>query len=288
MAKGRIKKGKLAFKAAKAGVKHLKRAQKRALGGKGSLTRSLVGLAKRHIQLNNPYSNPHVKALAAAAIKLNTALNQKPTEKVDVKRPGAGRPSVTEAKIVEGLSGYAALMKKWLIDNDRIATGISVNSIRVIIKRPTNPIAERYGIVTGAIFASPSTKFALGGRGPGGMPPPFVIWEWLKIRGIFSEKMSNRDLAWAIAVKIGAEGTLPPHFSTPVRTSMTNVAASKIAKDMVEPFAKNVTRKWLRRIIRGYEFSQGETRALVPTVRIKPGGFIGDERDILSEQKDNS
>ena len=287
MAKGRIKRGKLALKAAKTGLKHLGRAKQKALGGKGSLTRSALGLTKRYIQLNNPYKNPHVKAFAAAAGELNKALNKKPTEKVDVLRPGAGRPSVTESKIVQGLVGYAAIMKKWLMDNNRVATGVSVNSIRVVIERPTNPIQERYGIVTGNVYASPSTKFALGGRGPGGMPPPFIIWEWLKVKGITSTSMSNRDLAWAISAQIAAQGTLPPHFSAPVRTSMTSVTASKIAKDMVEPFARNVTRKWLRRIIRGYEFSQGETRSLVPTVTIKPGGFVGDERDILSEQKDN-
>lgn len=169
--------------------------------------------------------------------------------KVQIKREGAGRPSVVEKGIVDSLLFNANMMRQWQIDTDRIATGRSASSYKVIVDRPKNRVTKALGLVSGRIVAAKHTKFALEGRGPGKAPPIHEIEEWLVAKKLKSKTMTRAQLARAISRSISKNGTLPPHFTEPIQTKLTRASTKKMINLIKKPLGQALGRRYVRGII---------------------------------------
>jgi len=135
------------------------------------------------------------------------------------------------AKILEQYKDtIVAQLKSRIISDDKVATGDLEKSIT--------------GIVEGtsiSIFASEYWYVVNYGRKPGKkMPPIRPIMEWMKARGIETDKKNkkkgNRTLAWVIAKKIGDEGIQGTNFFW----ETINSIVPSITKDIEESYLKDI------------------------------------------------
>ncbi len=128
-----------------------------------------------------------------------------------------------------------AQLKSRIISDGKVATGDLEKSIT--------------GIVEGtsiSIFASEYWYVVNYGRTPGKkMPPIRPIMEWMKIKGIVTNKVNkggqpskkgNRTLAWVIAKKIGEEGIQGTNFFWETINSIVPL----ITKDIEESYLKDI------------------------------------------------
>ncbi len=137
-------------------------------------------------------------------------------------------------KLAEILEKYkntiVAELKNRVASDDKIATGNLHGSFR--------------GVVEGqsiSIFASEYWYVVNYGRKPGKkMPPIRPIMDWMKIRGIETNKKNkkkgNRTLAWVIAKKIGDEGIQGTNFFWETINSIVPL----ITKDIEESYLKDL------------------------------------------------
>ena len=96
-------------------------------------------------------------------------------------------------------------------------------------------------------FNAPSYwKYANDGRRPGKMPPVNVIADWVKRRNITPYALKNGklpttdQLAFAIAKKIGRDGTTGIHFLEKSVTEAENYFVSKISDAITEDIKENL------------------------------------------------
>ena len=136
-----------------------------------------------------------------------------------------GRPSMEQITMEATLFSCAVDYQSWQQINNRIATGKSINSWVVRIKKTTNNL-----ILVGSLGAVAYIDFVLFGRGPGTPPPVQDIFTWLRIKNITSASKSDRQLAFAIAKSIGNNGTLQPHLSTTIITRMVSVNTKTVLR----------------------------------------------------------
>jgi len=128
-----------------------------------------------------------------------------------------------------------AQLKSKIISDDKVATGDLEKSIT--------------GIVEGtsiSIFASEYWYVVNYGRKPGKkMPPIRPIMDWMKVRGIETNKKNkdgqpskkgNRTLAWVIAKKIGDEGIQGTNFFWETVNSIVPL----ITKDIEDSYLKDI------------------------------------------------
>lgn len=201
--------------------------------------------------------------------------------KIPIERP-AGRPSAVESIMLNELIRNAAVLKGWLIVNNRVATGTAVNSIRVKVARsklarsavsdrvnvggirstsddPTLKLgriaalarATDVGVVRGQILGVPHLKFALQGRGSGTPPATSDILAWMRAKGVglSDTKMSLSQQAFFIAQSIGRKGTAPPHFSENIRTSMVRISAKKLVTNIARIFPSWEGNKYVETLV---------------------------------------
>ena len=97
------------------------------------------------------------------------------------------------------------------------------------------------------VFAAPQYwKWAEDGRRPGKMPPVSAIADWVTRRKIapYSNKNgklpSTNQLAFAIAKKIGRDGTTGIHFLEKSVTEAENYFVSKISDAITEDIKENL------------------------------------------------
>ena len=170
-------------------------------------------------------------------------------KKVKVVR-GSGRPSFVEKGIVDALLFNANMLRQWQIDTDRVATGRSASSYKVIVERPKNRVSKSLGIVSGKITALKHTKFALEGRKAGKAPPIHEIEQWLVAKKLKSKTHTRAQLARMISRSIGRQGTLPPHFTEAIQTKLTRLSAEKAIRAIKKPLAASMGRKYVRNILK--------------------------------------
>ena len=201
--------------------------------------------------------------------------------KIPIERP-SGRPSFVETIMLNELIRNAAIMKGWLIVNNRVATGEAVNSIRIKVTRgrtakgllssrintsqtsvdgqdvgkTLNKAAKiarstDIGLVQGVILGVPHLKFALQGRGAGTPPRTADILAWMQAKGVgFSDtRMSLSQQAFHIAQSIGASGTQPPHFTTSMRTKIVKVSAAKLVRGLRRVFPKFIGAEYAKAFV---------------------------------------
>jgi hypothetical protein len=98
----------------------------------------------------------------------------------------------------------AAEMKRELAGQRLAATSLLINSVSA---EPVEPAVWKFG---------PKVEhgwWVYQGRRPGGkMPPPQPIIDWMRVKGLGSDRRS----AWAIARKIQQRGIPPRDYVTPV------------------------------------------------------------------------
>jgi len=199
---------------------------------------------------------------------------------VPVIRP-AGRRTTIERNITNGLITNALLIKAWMKDNDKIASGRGINSIKVRITRQpqlgsalgsvrkaardtggqqfSDDLKKAQsilnltdiGLVSGQIVAAPHLKYALEGRGPGKAPPVSVIAQWMADKGL---KPMWSGSAYLIARKIGEQGTNGPYFTQPILTTMTRASISKSLNAIKKPLARVIGRRFVRFLMKSGEF----------------------------------
>jgi hypothetical protein len=212
---------------------------------------------------------------------------------IPIDRP-PGRPTSVENIIVNELVRNAAVLKGWLIMNNRVATGNAVNSIKVKVRRSkaakalvndnlnvkniggidesinlekVAKIAKAtdVGYVKGVIVGVPYLKFALRGRGAGAAPPVQDIMNWMQARGLGSGNSSLSHQASLIANKIGRDGTNPPHFTSAMKTQLTRVSATKVVRSLSEIFPRWFGNKYIDTLIElGKLFDNIEIRRQTP------------------------
>ena len=175
--------------------------------------------------------------------------------KVRVERGGAGRPSKVERGIVDSLVFNANMMRQWQIDTNRIATGRSASSYKVIVERPKNPVTQALGIVSGKIVAAKHTKFALEGRGPGKAPAIHAIEEWLVAKKIKSKEHTRAQLARMISRSIAANGTLPPHFTERIQTKITRASTTKMINIIKPHLQQALGRRYVRTLLKAADMA---------------------------------
>lgn len=208
--------------------------------------------------------------------------------KIPIERP-SGRPSAVETIMLNELIRNAAIMKGWLIVNNRVATGEAANSIRIKIVRSkaASELAMRkitptvgaitegtsgvrtdfskisgninrasqlakatdIGYVRGTIVGAPHLKYALQGRGPGKPPPIQDILNWMMVKGVGHEGRSLSQQAYFIAKRIGEVGTLPPHFNIQMRTSITKVSAARLVRSLATVFPGYVGNRYVNTLV---------------------------------------
>ncbi len=188
------------------------------------------------------------------------------TTKIPITRP-RGRPSAVETIMLNQLIRNAAIMKGWLIVNNRVATGTAVDSINIKITRSKlarRAVSDRVnvgsvgsldlvrlakiasatdvGFVTGKIYGVPYLKFALQGRGAGTPPAKSDILDWMVAKGVgFSDsRYSLSQQAFFIAQKIGKSGTNPPHFTANIKTKMMRISTTKLVRNLAKIFPRYV------------------------------------------------
>ncbi len=104
------------------------------------------------------------------------------------------------------------------------------------------------------LYGSRSFKFIEVGRGKGKVPPISNIYDWLVSKGLFQDsEVSTRSLAYAIAKKIGREGTklykentVRDIYTQSIDTHLkelfqevTATAKASITNDLARHFSKN-------------------------------------------------
>lgn len=172
-----------------------------------------------------------------------------------IRRPG-GKPSNVELLMTNELIRNAAVVRGWLIENNRVATGEAVNSIAINITRNrgasgvvkktrlrgiSNPNvrkaartlkASNVGAVSGEIVGVPHLTYALEGRGAGAFPNVQDILEWMMVKGVGASDttISLQHQAYLIARKISQEGTDPPFFDNLVKRKMVRVSSARIVR----------------------------------------------------------
>lgn len=142
---------------------------------------------------------------------------------------GSGRPTNVQRTVAELLQEVARSAQSWLFQNDRIASGETINGFLVRVDRKSKE-STRY-ILSGA----PQTPFALQGRNAGKFPwdretNSNPLRKWIDEKGIQpppsgevykrgpkkgTEKppMSKDELAFLIARKIAQDGTNQPRLT---------------------------------------------------------------------------
>jgi hypothetical protein len=123
----------------------------------------------------------------------------------------ASSPDLTSAKrlmeaaMVELVSGITEVMTT----RKKVATGGTRDSMTTEVNSYDNIQGNTFGVV-GRLAANANWRWVGNGRGPGTPPPVTSIQRWMDAKGL--------DLnAWAVARKIGAEG------SADYRAGRTNV-----------------------------------------------------------------
>ena len=202
--------------------------------------------------------------------------------KVRITRP-AGRRTKIEQRITASLVETANRFRRWLIDNDRVATGRAAGSLNVVITRQPKPLksvskgltsaarsigssgekADKQlatdirkartifnsldlGIVSGQIKAAPHFSFAMQGRGPGLAPPVEEILKWMTAKKVKPLASSMRSSAFLIARKIGREGTAPPHWTGTMTTTIVRFSTKRMVNAISKPLAKKIGRRTVR------------------------------------------
>jgi hypothetical protein len=202
----------------------------------------------------------------------------KAAKPIRIIRP-AGRRTRTEARITNYLVGVGETIQAWLIDNNRVATGKSMNSMKVKITRQARPDkalatarregrrsdteagqafsdtlkdaqkvlnAANLGLVAGQLVAAPSLNYALHGRPAGKPPPTAAIRKWMIAKGVEPKHKNINQSAYLIARKIGAKGTNKPHFEQRMVTQLVRVSMNRAIHLIAKPLAKTVGRKFVR------------------------------------------
>ena len=197
---------------------------------------------------------------------------------VRITRP-AGRRTGTEKRLTNYMVGVGNAIQAWMIDNNRIATGRSINSLNVVVTRQARvdktlaatrrtarqsggtqgqdysdslKAAQRIlnktnlGLVSVQLKAAPSLQFALDGRGPGKQPPVAAIERWMTAKGLKPKAESLKQSAYLIARKIGAVGTNEPHFNQKFLTTVVGASLNRMLSLVVKPLAKAIGRKFVR------------------------------------------
>jgi hypothetical protein len=113
--------------------------------------------------------------------------------------------SLMEAAMVELQRGITEVMTT----RNKVATGGTRDSMTTEVNSYENLQGNTFGI-TARLAANANWKWVGNGRGPGGPPPVTSIQRWIDAKGLSLN-------AWAVAKKIGAEG------SADYRAKRTNV-----------------------------------------------------------------
>lgn len=119
-----------------------------------------------------------------------------------VVKYNAGKPTNVQRAVAGVLLDICVDLQTFLFDNDRIATGESINDIRIDVYKSS------YTVTVAGQF-----QYALTGRKAGKMPPIQPIQEWIEVKGITPDKGSIEGMAWGVAKNIAKFGTNPPHFT---------------------------------------------------------------------------
>jgi len=159
-----------------------------------------------------------------------------------------GRPSMEQITMEATLFSCATDYQEWQVINNRIATGSSINSWVVRIKKTTNNL-----ILVGNLGAIAYIDYVLFGRGSGTPPPVQNILTWLRIKNITSNTKSDRQLAFAIAKSIGNNGTMQPHLSTTIITRMVTVNAKTVLRKSNRAYLEEKSAEFMDQLEQQYK-----------------------------------
>lgn len=177
------------------------------------------------------------------------------------RRP-KGRPSFTQNVTEATLYKIARDLQEWQSDNNRIASGRSINGWRILIEITRDKATSLGLIVDGELLNI--MKYAdamLYGRGPGKRPRVADIMLWLQQKRIKSTRYSDRDLAYIIARKIGEEGTDPPHWTKPLQKKITQVNTKAVLSRALPYMTDELARQAALDIVKEINTTQASIKA---------------------------
>lgn len=159
--------------------------------------------------------------------------------KVKVNSRPRGRPARMLNPMIEWTTEIGEWMIRWMENNNRIASGDSVDSFEVTAIQ--NPLYVE-------LKASSSVKYALQGRNAGSFPNLGGIKQWIKDKGISLIDISLDSLAFLIGRKIARSGTSQP------RLKIQNIqfAIKQIGKKHMDKLADNIAEDISNSILDGF------------------------------------
>lgn len=121
-------------------------------------------------------------------------------------------PQETEGALSWAVTRAAAVAAREMKSSAPKGFSLLTNSITVDQKSPLEA------------WVGPHVTYAWwvvkGRRAGGRLPPVSAILDWVRVKGLQSDGLSPRQLAWVIARQIQRRGTAPQDFITPVADSI--------------------------------------------------------------------
>lgn len=147
----------------------------------------------------------------------------------------SGKPTNEMRALSDMFLSIAVVIQSWLFDNDRVASGKTINSIRI-------DVFKKQIVMT----ADQSIKFALEGRGPGGFPwdrdkNVNPLEEWIRQKPIqIPPGFTVESLAFVMGRSIALSGTDKPHLTPEDLAGFIQNGLRKHQKQVADKYVSSV------------------------------------------------
>jgi hypothetical protein len=172
-----------------------------------------------------------------------------------------GRPTVEQLAATTTLYATAQTFQQWQLDNNKIATGKSVNSWTVVVQKS----ADKDTVIVN-LRAVDYIYYDLFGRGPGKWPPVEAILDWMLAKpGFRISQLSPFRQAYAIAHKISLIGTQAPKMPQSLPTSIVQINTRTVTRKAAPLFADQEARKLFEATNEAFNQAQNERSISIKT-----------------------